>query len=149
MMTPYEARDAFAVLTDRVQSDVGGEWVNEDDPGPDSCEVAGGEGVFFRTLRLGSSPGTMEDAKAVTDQVTLLLQAEGYKVLESVFTGEGGYDLTMVNAADSLINFGANNIAMTRSGKSDCVAGDLGKIIDEIDAEYLKQQQSSTPTPTP
>ena len=152
MMTPFEARDAFAVLTDRIQVEVGGKWRLENPRSPGSCEVSDGEGVFFRTLRLGSSPGTMEDAKIVIDRVTLLLQAEGYKVLESVFTGEGGYDLTMINAADSSINFGANDIAMTMSGKSDCVAGDLGKIIDEFNTEYLKQQTSnptSTPTSTP
>ncbi|MGL4338805.1 MAG: hypothetical protein ACRCSP_00055 [Rhodoglobus sp.] len=54
----------------------------------------------------------------------------------------------MINKSGSSINFGANEIVMTMSGKNDCVAGNMSQIIDELDAEYQKQQQQS-PTPPP
>ena len=131
--TPYEAQATLVALFDRIQAEVGGDWENQDDPSPMSCDVrGGGDGVQFTATRYGGSPGTMADAKTATAAVTALLTAEGYEIGESGLFGEGGYELTMTNNKGSNIRFGANDIAMGLDGGSDCRPGDINEIFDEL-----------------
>ncbi|WP_157109268.1 hypothetical protein [Cryobacterium arcticum] len=140
-MTPYEAQDTLVVLFDRIQTEVGGDWENQDDPSPMSCDVRGGgdgdgdgdgDGVQFTATRMSVYPRTMDEAKAATAAVTALLTDEGYEILESGLFGEEGYDLTMTNNKGSNINFGGNDVAMGLNGGSDCRPGDFDQILDEL-----------------
>lgn len=131
--TPYEAQATLVALFDRIQTEVGGVWENQDMKSPMSCDVrGGGDGVQFTASRRGGSPGTMEDAKTATAAVTALLTDEGYVIGESVLFGEGGYELTMTNNKGSNVHFGANDIAMGLDGGSDCRPADFDQILDEL-----------------
>jgi len=130
--TPYEAQDTLVVLFDRIQTEVGGDWENQDDPSPMSCDVrGGGDGVQFTATRISAYPRTMEDAKAANAAVTALLTDEGYEIRESVLVNDI-YELTMTNNKGSNIHLGANDVAIGLDGGSDCRPGDINEIFDEL-----------------
>jgi hypothetical protein len=131
-MTPYEAQATLVELFDRIQTEVGGDWENQDDPSPMSCDVRGvGDGVQFTATRISVYPRTMEDAKAATAAVTALLTDEGYEIRESVLVNDI-YELTMTNHKGSNIHLGANDVAMGLDGGSDGRPGDFDQILDEL-----------------
>jgi hypothetical protein len=130
--TPYDAQTALVTLFDRIQTEVGGDWENQDMKSPMSCDVRdGGDGVQFTATRISVYPRTMEDAKAANAAVTALLTDEGYEIRESVLVNDI-YELTMTNNKGSNIHLGANDVAIGLDGGSDCRPGDINEIFDEL-----------------
>jgi hypothetical protein len=134
-MTPYEAQATLVALFDRIQTEIGGDWENQDDPSPMSCDVrGGGDGVQFTATRISVHPRTMKDAEAATAAVTALLTDEGYEIRESVLVNNI-YELTMTNNTGSNIHLGANDVAIGLDGGSDCRPGDINEIFDELGSQ--------------
>ena len=127
-MAPVEARDALRGLFDESQSLVKGEWEDHDEVSPFECEVAGGgKGVQFLLSRIGSSPGTMDDAQAAAATISDLWESRGYPTT-TTFKQELGYRVNAENDEHSVITFAASNNAMTLGGGSSCVPGDRSEV---------------------
>ncbi|SEN53253.1 hypothetical protein E3O25_12060 [Cryobacterium sp. TMT1-3] len=130
-MTPDEAKSSLMSLMESLQTELGGEWRAEDMTGPLSCDLAGGEGIRWSALRFGPVPADLPAAEKASATAAAIFEEAGYTVTTS-FQEELGYIVGAQNERGGGADFGANTNAMNISAYSDCVQGDLGAIIDEL-----------------
>jgi hypothetical protein len=121
-VTIEQATHSLTTLFDETQVLVGAAWVNEDSTELDTCTTASGdEGHQFTGSRKAVSTRTDGEAKTAADSVAELWKKKGYTVTRS-HDEALGYEVNAENSMRSAIQFGANEIALTLLGGSDCVS---------------------------
>jgi hypothetical protein len=127
-MSPIEARDSLRDLFEESQTLVQGTWENHDEVSPFECEeVGGGQGVQFLLSRIGTSPGSMDDAESAATQISNLWESRGYPTT-TTYRAELGYRVNAEDDTRSVITFAASENAMTLGGGSSCVPGDRSEV---------------------
>ena len=131
LLSPRDAQTQLHVLLDAVQAIVGGDWVNHDSPSPRGCRLTEESplGVAFTGRRsLDAPPASTETIGAVL----ALLSAEG---MEAGTRTSASFTTIMGVHPDNkafYVELEMRARAMTLSGQSACVAGDLVAELDRV-----------------
>jgi hypothetical protein len=131
--SPEQSQDHLLSLLDDVQTQIGGEWTNEDSPSPRGCQLAGGaEGVTFTGTR------TLE-AQAVTDaQVDDLVAYLSDQGFDAGRSSVGVLvDVLAVDPDDetSFVEVRIGDQSTQLKGQAACAAGDINVELDRVKSE--------------
>lgn len=129
--TPLEAQVELLALLEAVQSAIGGQWENRDSPSPRECRLTeqSPAGVVFTGLRSNAAPPAPEaQVRAVLDLLKAHGMNAGARPTDSVTTVLGVHP---GNEA-FYVELQMRPQAMTLSGQSACVDGDIDAELDRV-----------------
>jgi len=129
--TPAQAKAQLLALLDAVQSAIGGQWDNRDSPSPRECRLTEHSplGVVFTGLRANPSPPADEArVRAVLDVLADHGMSVGTRPTDSVTAIMGVHPQNKAFYVD--LQMRAH--AMTLSGQSACVDGDIDVELDRV-----------------
>jgi hypothetical protein len=114
--TVLQSRTALYAAADTLQTLLGGEWENRDDPTPRGCTIPiWADGVLYPALRVGGAPGDVDAAVAAVENLWTELG------LSSARTTVGSaIELQTRTPIGELLVVRVSDEAMTINGESEC-----------------------------
>ena len=132
-VSPEESQKTLFALLEKVQTRIGGDWVNEDSLSPRGCLLADGdEGVTFTGTR------TLADPQITEDDIDALVAYLGDEGFEAGKSGIGLFtDVLAVDPNDktSFVEVRIGDQSTQLTGQAACAVGNINDELERVKSE--------------